>query len=166
MTLLLATKEQTPETPTMTGAIPPAPHVSTGRPLAPAAAFTEITQRPLFLPNRRPEPRPPPPQVSAESKVQPAPTPVLSATLVGVLMTPAGNVAIFRLPDGKSTTVPEGGSVQGWAVKQVLPDHVSLSLGPTSAEIAFPTRHPSAKTSFAQTGSALGEAGVPVRRRR
>lgn len=159
ITALFAIGKEAPSAPTITDFILPAHPASGNRALAPATAFTQIAQRPLFLPSRRPEPQIPAPSAAPETHVQPPAPPSFSATLVGVLMSPAGGGAILRFADGKTTTIQEGETVQGWILKEVSPDRASFLSGSTSVEVAFP-KHQASPTE-ASAGSP-----VPVRRRR
>jgi hypothetical protein len=161
LTALLAADEDAPSTPMITGAIP-IPPAAVNRVLAPVTTFAAIAQRPLFLPSRRPEPEAPPPIAAAKPPAQPATPPALSATLVGVLVSPAGRSALLRLADGKTATVPEGGTVAGWTLKQVSPDHVLFVSGSTIIDLGFPT-HRTAPTPGVAPDSV---AAVAVRRRR
>jgi type II secretory pathway component PulC len=162
LTALLAADEETPSTSTIAGAIAARP-AATHRVLAAETAFAAIAQRPLFLPSRRPEPEAPPPPAVVERPAQPAAPPALSATLVGVLISPTGRAAIVRLADGKSATIPEGETLQGWTLKQVSPDGVLFLSGSTSIDLAFPT-HQAAPASGAAADQSL--AAVAARRRR
>jgi hypothetical protein len=164
LTALLAAGEDAPSTPPITGGILAARPAAANRVLARAPTFAAIAQRPLFLPGRRPEPEPASPPPAPPAPAQPAAPPALSATLVGVLISPTGRSAILRLGDGKSATVPEGGTVQGWTLKQVSPDRVSFVSGSTSIDLAFPT-HQAAPTT---PGAAFEQsvAAVAARRRR
>lgn len=143
-----------------TNPISPARPAAASRVLAPASTFAALTQRPLFLPSRQPEPERPRARVAPAPPAPPAP-PALSATLVGVLMSPAGRSAILRLADGKTTTVREGGTLDGWTLKQVSPDRVSLLSGATTIEIAFPVHG-----VHATPGSTPVQPVLAVRRRR
>jgi hypothetical protein len=160
MTLVLAMGDETPSLPTA-GAMPRPRAISDNRVLPPATAFAAIVQRPLFLPGRKPEPEIAPPRIVAEVPVQPLALPPLSATLVGVLMSPDGSSVILRLDDGKTATLREGGIIQGWTLKQIAPDRVSFLLGSTNLDLAFPTHQasPTASSTPAQSVAA-------VRRRR
>jgi hypothetical protein len=163
LTALLAVDEDAPSAATIAGGIPSARPAAGNRMLPPAAAFAAIAQRPLFLPSRRPEPATPPLPVQAERPAQPAAPPALSATLVGVLLSPSGRSAIVRLADGKSATVPEGGTIQGWTLEQVSPDGVLFVWGATRIDLAFPT-HQAGPSPGAAHGQSV--ADIAVRRRR
>jgi len=163
LTALLAAEEDAPATPPIAGAIPIAGPAPSNRTLASAPEFATIAQRPLFLPGRRPEPETPSRSAAPPAPAQPAAPPTLSATLVGVLMSPTGRSAIVRLADGKTATVPEGGSIQGWTLKQISPDGVLFLSGATSIDLAFPT-HQGAPAPGAASGQSIADAAVRRRR--
>ena len=89
------------------------PHPASAPPYA-----AQVLQRPLFNWDRRPAL----PQASAAR----SPVPRLSAILIG----PAGKWAIFvSLAGGKPLTLQEGGSVDGFVVRSIKPDHVDIARG-------------------------------------
>ena len=140
--------------------IPPAPTQS--RPvLDPVATFATIVERPLFSPNRRPAQPPPPQPAASASKIQQAPPPALSATLVGVFISPGTGSAIVRLANGKSSSLSEGETVDGWVLRRVTPDLAQFTHGTTTVELTFPVHD--ASTAGASTPAT---PGAPVRRRR
>jgi hypothetical protein len=147
-----------PQSPEMTAA--PAATASESRVLAPMSAFAAIADRPLFAPTRRPLPQSPPVAPIVEAKPPPVPTPTLSAALVGIVISPDGRFAVLRWPDGKSTTVAEGAAVEGWLLKQVMPDRALFVSGSTSTEVTFPA-HQDLRT----VAVAAGRPVTPIRRR-
>jgi hypothetical protein len=147
-----------PQSPEMTAALAAA--ASESRVLAPMSAFAAIADRPLFAPTRRPLSQPPPTAPMVETKPPPVMAPTLSAALAGVLISPDGRFAVLRWPDGKSTTVAEGAAVDGWLLKQVMPDRAVFISGSTSAEVAFP-----AAQVLRTAAAATIRPAIPVRRR-
>lgn len=138
----------------------PAP--TQGRPvLDPAATFATIVERPLFSPSRRPAQPPPPQPAASAAKVQQAPPPALSATLVGVFISPGAGSAIVRLANGKSSSLSEGETVDGWVLKRVTPDLAQFTDGTRTVELTFPVHDASAAGA-----STPATPGAPVRRRR
>jgi hypothetical protein len=131
---------------------------SGNRTLAPIATFAAIAERPLFAPNRRPLSQAPA-AVPTSQISPPPPPPKLSATLVGVLISPTERFVVLRWPDGKNATVAEGGAVEGWLLKQIMPDRASFVSGTTNAEITFPV-HPLTTAESSATSPV-----VPTRRR-
>jgi hypothetical protein len=138
----------------------PAATASESRALAPMSAFAAIVERPLFAPTRRPLPQSPPVAAIVKAKSPPPTTPTLPAALVGVLISSDGRFAVLRWPDGKSTTVAEGADVEGWLLKQVMPDRVWFISGSTSTEVTFPT-HQALRTIAVATGRPAAQ----IRRR-
>jgi hypothetical protein len=133
---------------------------SDSRVLAPMSAFAGIVERPLFAPTRLPPPQSPPVAPIVETKLPPVTTPTLPAVLVGVLISPDGRFAVLHWPDGKSTTVAEGAAVEGWLLKQVMPDRALFISGSTSAEVTFPTYQ-----ALRTVAVATGRPAALIRRR-
>jgi hypothetical protein len=68
---------------------------------------------------------------------------------------------VMRLTTGKSVIVTEGGSVDGWQLKQVTPDVARFQNKGATTELSFPVHQASAARTIASAAqSAL------VRRRR
>lgn len=130
------------------------------RRLDPAATFTTIVERPLFSPSRRPA-QPSPQPVLLQAKTEQVSAPPLSATLIGVFMSPAVNSAMVRLPNGKTTSVNEGESVDGWILKRVTADLAQFQSGTAVVDLAFPLFETSGSVS-----TVPNMPGSPVRRRR
>ena len=129
--------------------------------LAPVSAFSAVAARPLFSPTRRPDmplPAAPPPVAVATPATVAVPPPP-PGTLLGVLISPHGASAILRLLNGRSETVREGGTVEGWRVKQVSSDRVLLVSDAVSAELTFPAAR-------AAPAPVAGAAALPPLRRR
>ena len=124
--------------------------------LKPAADYAAIAERPLFQPSRRPAtpPAPKAAQVVAEAVVtQPAappapavPPPVLvPVTLLAVVISDNKREAVFGLAGGKSSTLAEGESLDGWTLASVLPDRVVFRLAAIEKEVTFPVGQSTAK---------------------
>jgi hypothetical protein len=126
-----------------------------------AATFATIVERPLFSPNRRPAQQPPPQPAAPAAKAQQVAPPALSATLVGVFISPEVSSAIVRLANGKTASVSEGDMVDGWVLKRVTPDLAQFDYGTATIELTFPVHEAAA------TGVSISTTpGAPVRRRR
>jgi hypothetical protein len=162
ITAWVALDDGTASEPMTTGAIRTARPPIAQKTLPPSTTFAVIAQRPLFLPLRRPEPEAPPPRAIVHAAAPVVAPPSLAATLVGVLMSPEGNSAILRLSDGKTATVREGATIEGWTLQHVSPDHSSFLLGSTSLDVAFPLHQPKAS----RTGPRSARSVPVVRRRR
>ena len=138
------------------------PAVPGSRDLGPVAGFAAIAERPLFSPARRPIPPAPPPQPPAVAVAPPPPPLTAPGLLLAVLIGPERRAAILRLPDGRASTVSEGGGIGGWTVDQVLPDRVRLRAGADATELTFPVRGEPAM----QPRSAAAAPSATARRRR
>jgi hypothetical protein len=160
ITVLLAADGELARPQPPEGTAPSAATASESRVLAPVSAFAGIVERPLFAPTRRPLPQSPPVAAIVEAKPPAVSTPTLSAALVGVLISPDGRFAVLRWPDGKSTTVAEGAAVDGWLLKQVMPDRALFISGSTSAEVTFPTYQ-----ALRTVAVATGRPAALIRRR-
>lgn len=100
--------------------LPPAPAAAG---LPPLGAFAEVLQRPLFAETRRP----PPPEAAQDT---------LGAadgfTLLGTIIAGNGKSALIRYGrPPKLARLGEGQAVEGWTVREILPDRVLLEHGAT-----------------------------------
>ncbi len=107
------------------------------------SSFANVTERPLFSPNRRPAARP------ADSAGAWS-----SFALAGIIITPQSREALVS--HGKPPTishVAEGQTVEGWTVTAIYPDHVVFSDQTDEHELKFidkgAPQRPSAPTSAA-----------------
>ncbi|MBI5321179.1 MAG: hypothetical protein HZB49_17150 [Bradyrhizobium sp.] len=137
----------------------PATPISTTPPKKLASNFEAIVARPLFLETRRPIPPKPAPAVSS-SQPEAIATPPLAATLLGVIVSPNVKSAVVRLASGKSVTVAEGETIEGWKLKRVTPESVRFERNTAVAELTFPVRQASSGRA-----SPASVPGALVRRR-
>jgi general secretion pathway protein N len=101
--------------------------------LPPASDYGEVTARPLFIAERRPEPPPPEeatpgiPVAGSEQKPM----------LIGVLIAPGSTVALLRPeePNAKVLRVKPGESVGDWRLETILPNRVVLRKGQAPREL-------------------------------
>lgn len=113
---------------------PPLAEAKTMAPVAATPAFdsSEMVARPLFFASRAPLP----PDL-ATAPATPVSTPELS--LVGTVLSPAGNVAVVRQArQTKSLHLAVGQSVDGWTVSEVTGDRLILSAGTATHVVALP----------------------------
>lgn len=122
--------------------------------------FDAIVERPLFSQARRPTPPKPPPSEPQPQAAPASPPPPLAATLLGIIISPGMKSAVIRLSNGKSVTVIEGDSIDGWELKQVEPDLAQFRYNGASVELSFPIH----QTSPAQVARTTAP-GALVRRR-
>lgn len=91
-------------------------------PERPSGPWAEQVDRPLFTPGRRP------PAVAVSQPVDeapPEPPPPVAAS--GVVLRPAGAVALLRLGDERVVRAVEGEEVDGWIVAEIGAEGVRLS---------------------------------------
>jgi general secretion pathway protein N len=106
-----ASADKLPELPPMDFSLPPLTH------------YHEIVERPLFMPDRKPQ----------QPDEQQAPTAAVTvnppqARLIGTVITPAKRQALIQdLTAGKVVRVEQGMPVQDWQVKEILPDRLVLA---------------------------------------
>ena len=101
---------------------PPVPAISL--PETPSGPWAEQVERPLFTPGRRP------PAAAVPARVveaPPEPPPPLAAS--GVVLRPAGAVALLRLADERTVRAEEGEEVDGWLVAAIGAGGDRLSRG-------------------------------------
>jgi hypothetical protein len=96
----------------------------------PAQRFAEIADRPLFLPERRP-------QLDAEPQVQ-APAPMVPTLAVqGVVLTDNRRYAVIQHGNPpKLESISEGMTVDGWKVESIAWNKIALRSGAATVEIA------------------------------
>jgi hypothetical protein len=160
LTTLLAVEGEFARTQLPEASALPSATASASKALASLSEFAAVVEHPLFASTRRPLPPSPPAAAAVETKPTPIKTPTLLAALVGVLISPDGRFAVLHWPDGKNTTVAEGTAVEGWLLKQVLPDRALFVSGSTSAEVTFPTYQ-----ALRTVATVAGHSAPPIRRR-
>ena len=122
--------------PWLAGLTPDAASSAEGPPQLPAprsmTAFAAVTERPLFVATRRPA-----------SAVRPA----MDANLVlgkyrltGVIVSPGLRSMILAAGDGRSISVAEGTTIDGWTVREVTNNRVVIENAGKREEIRVPER--------------------------
>jgi general secretion pathway protein N len=105
----------------------PAPTFS----LAPLSAFSAVTDRPLFSPDRRPAP-----------EAREALGAWSALVLAGIVVTPTSReVLIAHGNPAKIVHLREGQSVDGWTVRSIAPDRVVVANGGEQHELRFLGKH-------------------------
>ena len=105
--------------------------------MPPIAEFAATTERPLFLPNRRP----PDPDVAPESLPEAAATPELNVALTGIVLTEEGEIALVRHVGAPEVLkLAKGDIVAGWSVLEILPDRVRFGYEGEIREIELKDR--------------------------
>ncbi len=103
--------------------------------MAPVETFSAVVERPLFSPTRRP-----PPQGTATIE---SPEPELDVTLVGVIISAAGRIAIVKAKGASQfARVSAGDSFQGWTLDSIEPDRVSFRRGEIEVHIELTYEEP------------------------
>jgi hypothetical protein len=94
----------------------------------PADRFSEIAERPLFVPGRRPQPD--------EAAAAPTPAPPRPTLVVqGVVLTPERRYAVIRHGNPpKLDSISEGATVDGWKVTSIDTDRIVLSAAAATVE--------------------------------
>ena len=109
------------------------PAADPGFTMKPLDDFSEIAQRPLFIPSRRPlppdtEPPRPGPRKAERHRF----------TLKGVVIVADERMAVLQRRRGRTVLrVVEGQQIDGWLVEAIMPDHVVLRQGETREEVAL-----------------------------
>ena len=118
----------------------------------PAERFTEIAQRPLFVPDRRPQP-----DDEASRTAMPLNAP--SLMVQGVVLSREGRYAVIQHGNPpKLEAVAEGATVDGWKIESMDAHRIALRAG--TATIEFPIGKPA---KAAPQAPANRRAGVPDR---
>jgi len=94
------------------------------------AAFSEITERPLFVAGREPPPKP-----VAAPRISARPSP-LRLHLEGVAITPAARIAVVRdLSSNKMLQLTIGMKHQGWELSAISDNVATFKRGEQSQEL-------------------------------
>jgi hypothetical protein len=115
-----------PPQPALAGTLDDARQVAVAAlPAQPAGPWLEQVDRPLFSPGRSPPALPAAP--AAVKAPPPEPPPPVAAS--GVVLRPAGSVALVRLADERTVRAAEGEQVEGWLIARIDAEGVELSRG-------------------------------------
>jgi hypothetical protein len=116
------------ETARAAAAVPTPGAAASGFDAPPASRYLEIGERPLFIPDRRPQPEMAP--------APPAPGPPAPSLLVqGVVMSPEHRYAVIQHGNPpKLESVAEGATVDGWRVEHIDAGAVTLRSGTATAD--------------------------------
>jgi type II secretory pathway component PulC len=118
------------------------------------STFAEIVERPLFTQSRRPPPK-------KDTKVATAAQKPETFELIGVIISPAGRMALLRtLATSEIVRAVEGQTVGGWEVRAIKPTQVVLQQGDDSEvlKINDATMTPAAKNPSAPNIPAVSDA--------
>jgi hypothetical protein len=104
----------------------------------PANAAEEISNRPLFLPTRRPYIQSSDLAIPAISESELVPPALDQVVLLGITIGPNGRTGLVKLTgDTKSRMVREGDALSGWRIDHILKNTIVLSNGSNQRELNF-----------------------------
>jgi len=109
------------------------------------STFAEIVERSLFIQSRRPAPK-------KDTKVAEAAAKPETFELIGVIISPAGHMALLRtLATSEIVRAVEGQTVGGWEVRTINPTEIILQQGDDSQALKIndATAPPAAKNPAA-----------------
>ena len=118
------------------------------------STFAEIVERPLFTQSRRPAPK-------KDTKVAEAAVKPETFELIGVIISPAGRMALLRtLATSEIVRAVEGQTVGGWEVRTIKPTQIVLQQGDDSQvlKINDAAASPAAKNPSAPNIPAVSDA--------
>lgn len=120
--------------------------------------YVELTQRPLFMENRKPgrDMAAEPPVVDVKP-----PTP-MQFKLMGIVKTPGERVALLLDGKGKYKRVRANDSLDGWLLVEVQDDRVSMQQGDKREQLELLKKHPKPASSPGAPG-ASGQPSQPAR---
>ena len=137
--------------------------------------YVSVTERPLFLPGRRPPAETPEAEVPEDAPGEGEPLMALDAMdLNAVIITPDGAIAWVSTPNSpKPQKVRIGDEFEGWKVKAITPDNVEVQ-GVTSTDSLVlrnysqggqpPPNRPPARAA-AKPGGAAAKLDAPPRQK-
>ena len=133
--------------------------------LAPLDQYGEVTARPLFIAERRPEPPPPPDEGSTAEKSLVGQEQKIM--LFGVMIAPGIQAALLRLeePNAKTARIKQGEMIGEWRLDAVFPDRVVLRKGEAIQDLPLKRpRKPAKPRAATQPGQqdAVPPANAPV----
>lgn len=129
--------------------------------LPPLDAFSPFVDRPLFMEGRKPAVEGEQAQAPQEEDLTP-----LTLTLMGVMFTPRGEMAIVAEASGKNRRVRMSGTIGGWRLVEVKPDRVTLQRGEERRDLPLMKPRPKGPATAAPPGQPAMPAGVPQGARR
>lgn len=130
--------------------------------LPPLEEFSAFVDRPLFMEGRKPAVEAEQSQTAAEEDKTP-----LNLNLMGVMLSPRGEMAILAEASGKNRRVKLGGGIGGWRLVELKPDRVTLQRGDERREL--PLLKPRAKGPAVAGGPPAqppSGGGVPRERKK
>lgn len=121
--------------------------------LPPLDEFSAFVDRPLFVEGRKPPP--------AEGEQTQAPKAEdlapLELSLMGVMLSPHGQMAILAEASGKNRRVKLGGTIDGWRLTELKPDRITLQRGEEQRDLPLMKPRPKGPPA---TAAAPGQPGL------
>lgn len=125
--------------------------------LAPPGRYAEVTARPLFIAERRPEPPPPPDEAAPPEKLTAGPE--QKFMLFGVMIAPGIQTALVRLeePNARTARIRVGETIGEWRLDAVFPDRVVLRKGEATQDLPLTRPRKPAKPRMRPAGAQPGQ---------
>lgn len=101
----------------------------------PLSQFDEITQRPLFNTDRKPDPIPPPPKQAGTAMTL---GDLAQYRLLGTIRAADIELALVQKTGGQAMTLKKGDTFEGWTVEDVGDKGVAITGGDRSEVLAIP----------------------------
>lgn len=120
-------------------------------------AFSDFVDRPLFVEGRKP----PPPEAEQPKTAEEDETTPLTLTLMGVLLTPRGELAILAQPSGKNKRVRKGGTLDGWKLVEIHTDRATLQRGEDRRDLPLMKPKPKKPQAPGSGPQGPGPGAVP-----
>jgi general secretion pathway protein N len=98
--------------------------------LPPLATYAEVTERPLFSATREP----PPPEAGQDLLGKSS-----GFVLLGIVLAPEDKAVLIR-HGHEIARLKEGQAVEGWTVRSILPDRITLQHGASEVELKLKDR--------------------------
>jgi len=124
--------------------------------------FSAFVDRPLFIEGRK---APPPEAEQAQTTQEKDATP-LSLLLMGVMLSPRGEMAILSEATGKNRRVKKGGTINGWRLVEIKPDRATLQRGEERKELVLLKPKPKVAGATGGPGRAPTPGAPPPGARR
>jgi general secretion pathway protein N len=129
----------------------PAPQLKAPPPLKMAAlpgkeTFAEITARPIFNQDRRPDPaRPADATTMTDAGAEPAPD-LAQFRVVGIVTDRDTQLALVQTPGGTTTKIRAGDTLEGWRIEKIDVSGVTATDGIRSGRLVIPRAQNAAPT--------------------
>lgn len=123
------------------------PRIVASPAIAAAADYPLVTQRPLFAPDRKPDPRD---MVGA--------APAQDLTLIGVALAPGKTVVLLKDSSGTVQRLATGGSFEGWSLVSADNERATLERNGQRRVLELTAGTPQAQAAASDTDAASPDA--------